>query len=53
MALGYGSWQFGDLEKEGVGVQWDNLNSEIDFNLNIAECMIFLYIDGILYYLIG
>ena len=26
VALGYGSWQFGDFEKEGVGATWKNVN---------------------------
>ena len=30
--LGYGSWQFSDLEKEGTGAQWGNLNTEFGIN---------------------
>ena len=56
VALGYGSWHFGDLEKEGKGAQWDNINPEEWGDgtvINIMECMIFLYADGVLYMIIA
>ena len=59
VALGYGSWQFGDYEKQGVGAQFSNWNADLDYNdnwgslVNIMEAIIWMFADGFIYYLLG
>ena len=50
------SWQFADFEKEGVGAQWSNVNgdpNDEDSSIPISIAMVFMFCDGILYFLIA
>ena len=59
IALGYGSWQFGDFEKQGTGVTFDNWNIELQTTdnwgatANVMSCILFMFADGVIYFLIA
>ena len=57
VALGYGSWQFADFEKESIGAQWYNIMGNVNdteyTQIPIGMSMIFMVMDGIIYYLIA
>ena len=50
------SLQFADFEKEGIGAQWSNVNgdpNDEDSSIPISIAMVFMFCDGILYFLIA
>ena len=57
VALGYGSWQFADFEKEGIGAQWNNIMGNVNdteyTQIPIGITMVFMFVDGVIYYLIA
>jgi ATP-binding cassette subfamily A (ABC1) protein 1 len=59
IALGYGSWQFGDFEKQGTGVTFDNWNIQLQTTdnwgatANVMSCILFMFADGVIYFIIA